>query len=46
MPELSEEFDDEKEPLKEKNKITLIQVLGIVIGMGVIIVLNIGDTLL
>jgi len=46
LPELNEEFEDENEPFLEKLKITLIQVLGVAFGMGIIIFLNVEETFL
>ena len=41
MPEMNEEFDDNKETLVEKLKITGLQILGISIGYIIMIGLNI-----
>ena len=43
MPELNGEFEDEDEPFREKIKITIIQILGLIVGMTIIIVLNVEE---
>ena len=43
MPELNEEFDDPKESFREKIKVTAIQLMGMITGMGIMILLNMYD---
>jgi len=40
LPELNEEFEDDKESFREKLKITFIQIFGLVVGFTIMIVLN------
>ena len=46
LPELNDEFEDEKEPFREKIKITLIQIMGLIIGMSIIVLLNVEEAFL
>ena len=40
---MNDEFEDPNEPMREKIKITLIQICGILLGFTVMIVLNMYD---
>lgn len=40
LPEINEEFENSKESLKEKVKITLVQISGMLIGYFIVIMLN------
>ena len=46
LPELNEEFEDDAEPFNEKIKITIIQIVGLLVGMSIIIILNIEESIL